>query len=360
MITTEIINSSEKFYAMREEWNALLEKSGVKNPYLTHEWFSSWWKGYGSDKKLFTIAIKDNDECAGFAPMMKYKTKLVGIPIEAIGFISNHWSGSDFLIKDANKSNEVVAKILECMLKERRIIILSYFNQNSNAYLALDRILKTQRIHHSYTTKDALYINLEGTWQDYLKKRTSSFRDESKKKRKRLEKLGVLEFSRFRGNFDIDKVLNDVKTVSDQSWQNKKGVAILSTQNGIDFYKKLTEEWLKKNVVDISLLKLNQKAIAYQVGFQINGGFCAFETAYCEEYHDFSPGMVVINTLLEQMFAEQKIKRFDFGLSADYKRRWTDTSNHILDVTIFPNTIKGFALKTASRIKNLKRNPAKL
>lgn len=356
MITTEIINSSEKFYAMREEWNALLEKSGVKNPYLAHEWFSTWWKAYGSPKELFIIGVKDNNEYIVLAPLMKYKTKLTGIPVKAIGFIANHWAGSDFIIRDEHKSDEVVAEILKYMLKEKRIIILSYFNQNSNTYLALDRILKTQKINYSHTNKETLYINLEGTWQEFLKKRTSSFRDESKKKRKRLEKLGVLEFSRFRVNFDIDKVLNDVKAVSDQSWQNKKGVAILSTQNGLDFYKKLTEEWMKQNVVDISLLKLNTKAIAYQVGFQINGKFCAFETAYCEEYHDFSPGLVVINTLLEQMFAEQNTKRFDFGLSADYKKRWTESSNTVIDVVIYPKTLRGKMFELLDRLKkNSKR-----
>ena len=353
-VSLEIIRDFDSFLKLRQGWNSLLEKSGINNPFLRHEWLSSWWKGYGSDKKLFVVCFKKGGEVIGFAPLMKYRTKLTGISTEAIGFIANHWVGLDFIfLRDKNRI-DCLAKLQECLLKEKKITILSYLKEDCKTLELLTNELKTRKAKFKITPKESSYINIKGTWGEYLRGKTYNFRKDDKKKRKMIEDRGRVEFVRLTSDFDIKTIIDELKEVSVNSWQGKNGKAIISSEQGDIFYEDLFKEWRDYEIADISLLRLNGKAIAYIVGFNFNGCFYVFDTAYDERFKKMSPGMVIHNMLLEQLFS-QGPKKFDFGYMADYKKRWTDSVSVISDLIVFPKSISGMMLYFADELKDKMR-----
>src|SRR3989338_10970460 len=91
------------------------------------------------------------------------------------------------------------------------------------------------------------------------------------------------------------------------------------------------------------------------VGIRDNGCYFAFDTAYDQEFAKYSPGAILHNMLLEQLFSKG-VKRFDFGYIADYKKRWTENALITKDVVIFPQGFLGSAFWLTHRLKaNLKR-----
>ena len=347
---TEIITDFFQFTKLREEWNALLDKTNNRNPFLHHEWLSSWWKAYGKDKELFVICVSENEKLIGLIPLMRYKTKFLGLPMEILGFISNHWVGLDFigLETDLPKCLEALRR---CVLKENKIAVLSYFKENSRNLELMKKNFSNGSIKPYLTQKYATYIQAQGTWQDYLKSRSHNFRHVSKKKLKSAQEWGTISFDHLTKDINIEQVLRELKEISSHSWQGKKGVAVLSTQEGETFYEELLKEWVPQGIVDISFLRINDKAIAYNVGFNVSGHLYLFDTAYHEDFKKISAGSILNNFFIEDLF-KNGFKVIDFGYMADYKQSLTENVANIYDVTLFPNSPKGKVLRAANRLKN--------
>ncbi len=65
---TTVYHDAGAFSALREEWNALMERSITPLLFLSWEWQSSWWEAYAPGD-LFIIACRDDaGQLAGIAP----------------------------------------------------------------------------------------------------------------------------------------------------------------------------------------------------------------------------------------------------------------------------------------------------
>lgn len=349
----DVVSDLNVFSSMETEWNDILSLSQLNNPFLTFEWLNAWWKGYGAGHQLFLLRLKYENKLIGWAPLMQYKTKLTGVPVQAIGFVGNHWMGMDFIFLPEYREMGV-KHLTHYLVDLKKPVILSYFNEGSQNQERLLTELQHSGIQYALTQKASPYIRQEGEWEDYLKTRTHRFRREYKKKKEAAQAQGKFILQRVRGAFDIGDVLNEIMEVSKDSWQGKQQVAIVSSEDGRGFYQELMSAWTRKNYIEVSLLKLNNETIAYIVGFMINKHFYVFDTGFKEKHKDLSAGMLIHNMLLEEMHQEC-FDIFDFGYVADYKKRWTDTAMTISDLTIFPKGLKGSILVLGYKIKMMKQ-----
>ncbi|MBI5874091.1 MAG: GNAT family N-acetyltransferase [Candidatus Omnitrophica bacterium] len=348
----EVIKDIDKFQKMRSEWNALLEASGVHNPFLRHEWLTAWWKGYGDGKELFVLMFKNEREAVGFMPLMRYRTKLGIFPVSAIGFFPNHWVEIGYFLKNDCDQAEAAGLLADLFIREKKFVILSYFRAGSNSLNSLIEAIRARRAYFRLVPKIAPYIEMTGDWQGYLKGRSYRFRAEYKKKLASLLKEGTLELQRFQDVKNHPEVFGHLKTISRASWQGLSGVAILSSEEGERFYGALFLAWGPMGLLDISVLFFNKAPIAYLVGFNFKGHFYVFDTAYDEFFKEFSPGMVIHNKLLEKLFPEN-IRIFDFGYEAEYKKRWTESAADISDLILCPKSFSGAVLAGLYAMKRI-------
>ncbi len=344
----EVITDIGKFKALRTEWNALLGKSGINNPFLRHEWLTSWWKGYGAGKKLCVVRFKDNGKTIGFAPLMQYKARLLGLPVETIGFISNHWTRMDFILTDGRRA--CLEQLLSLLFKTNCVAIFAQMEKTSENYVQIISILKEKGARYIETLKYHSFINLKDTWAGYLKEQSKNFRADFKKKLKRLQKIGEVSLSS--QDSPCNRDLKEVQEVAQGSWQAKKGVNVITQEQGNAFYNVLVDEWQGKKDLDFSILKVGHQPVSYMVGVKNNGCYFAFDTAYKKDFDKYSPGMLMHNLLLEKLH-NNGTQRFDFGYIADYKKHWTEDKTEMMDMTIFPNTVGGAILYYLRRMKNL-------
>ena len=110
------------------------------------------------------------------------------------------------------------------------------------------------------------------------------------------------------------------------------------------------KDWLDENILDCTILHVDNKPISYMVGVKSNDAYFAFDTAYHKEFHKYSHGMLMHNLLLENLY-ESGVNRFDFGYIADYKKRWTEQLDTMVDITVYPRNLTGTLLKTANKLK---------
>lgn len=343
----EIVREFSKFEGMRQEWNALLEQSGTQNPFLRHEWLTAWWKGYGEDKGLYVIACRKDSKIVGLAPLMRYKTRLLGAAREIIGFMANHWTRMDFII--TGDRQECLKDITRAIIAEKRVAVLAQMDSASENFSVLKHILENLGIRFTEEVKHHTFIRLDGSWKEYLQSQSKNFRADYKKKLKRLQKTG--DVALIATAQPSEEVLGQIRAVAKESWQSKDGVNIIMQSQGDGFYRALGKEWQSgKGALDFSVLKAAGNPIAYLVGLKDEGRYFAFDTAYKKEFARYSPGLLLHNLLLERLH-QDGIKALDFGYAADYKKRWTEELSSVTDVNIFPSTVTGFFLFTMFILK---------
>jgi CelD/BcsL family acetyltransferase involved in cellulose biosynthesis len=349
----ELIQDENQFYSMRDEWNGLLEESGIDNPYLTHEWLTSWWKAYKDNNTLNIIVFKSQGQIIGAIPLVLSKETILGVPIRVIKFFADHWGRMDFILTE-NKA-ECVKELFNwfCSTKMVDVLILSRIPEASENVRIIEEVVKERKFNYKKTGLRNTVILLQGSWEDYLKQLTKKFRYEIKNKKKTLFGLGDVKYERITEVEDPDTILPSLMEVGIKSWKYKDGKGVVVSNQGQQFYRNIISEWGRAGKLDISLLKKDDKAIAFALRVKHKDSLYALETAYNQNYYDYSPGLVVNSILLEILLKEEGIKRYELGIMTDTKNRWTGNYDSEVKLNIYNETIKMRFLFCLKRIAAL-------
>ena len=86
----EPVFEPDQFRVLGQEWNALLAASPADTIFLTWEWISTWWDVYGTDSRLYVLAVRDDDgTLVGIAPLRIRKRSRLGglVRLRSVEFI---------------------------------------------------------------------------------------------------------------------------------------------------------------------------------------------------------------------------------------------------------------------------------
>jgi len=349
----EIIRDENKFYEIRGEWNKLLKRSGSDNPYLTHEWLSSWWKAYRNSQELKVVLFKNQGEITGAIPLVLTKDKILGIPVKLIKFFSDHWGRMDFILTESK--SEHIEEFFNWFRNEKPAdaLILSRIPEDSENINVIEEVLKSRG--NNYEKKKILnsIILLGESWESFLKGLTKKFRYEIKNKQKKLFSLGDIQFERITEVEDQDRIITTLKSVGEKSWKYKDRKGISVSREGEQFYRNIMSSWGRQDKLDISILRKDNLPIAFAVRIKHNHTYYALETAYNQDFYSFSPGLVVQSILLERLFADRNIKKYELGETNDTKRRWSKEYSPEVKLNIYNKTAKMSLCFRLNKMKNL-------
>ncbi len=69
-VVVEVIEDSEGFAALEEEWEDLHRQCPRATPFQSWAWLYSWWEYYGDDYGLCLITVRDGGLLVGVIPLM--------------------------------------------------------------------------------------------------------------------------------------------------------------------------------------------------------------------------------------------------------------------------------------------------
>ncbi len=345
-IAVEVVEDTRTFTAMNEEWDALVEACGAGNPFLRHAWLRAWWEGYGRGCRLRVLRLRKGGETVGLAPLMIRRTRLAGVPVETVGFLANHWTRMDFILRDEHRT-ACIEVLAETLRGWRRPVVLAQMDPRGRNLPLIEQALARRGVAYRTTTKSHAYVPLDGTWDDYFNGRSRNFRMDSRRKLRRMEKRGEVRcVEPGPGNGTLDAL----GRVAERAWTPGRHLNIIRQEGGRVFYKRLFDSWGGDGRIDVSLLEVGGRPIAYMVGIREGATYFAFDTAYDRDWRDYSPGLVLHNLLLQRLYNEG-CRRFDFGLIADYKVRWDPRIEEMKDLTIYPEGVHGWILRALHAAK---------
>lgn len=204
------------------------------------------------------------------------------------------------------------------------------------------------RLAHSYRYVPEhfrhYYIEANGAFEDYLKGLDPKSRHEMARKVRRFASLSENKLCcrEFRRPEEIEEYHALALAVSRKTYQTQ--LLDAGMPEGEEFRRELLD-WAAAGLVRGYILFHNSEPIAYGFCRGLRETLLYVHTGYDPGFSSLSPGIVLLNCILERFFAEHRFRRLDFGGgNAQWKRSYATASARCAVVFYFRPTLRNLGL----------------
>jgi len=308
MISVQIITNYHDFLNLKNNWDSLLLKSGIQNPYLTHDWFRIAFEHFEAKHQLFILIVLDQDEVIAIAPCLIAKEKFLSLSIKKMLFLNNvHTPSQDFITAD--RKPQAIAAILDFLQTNTQlwdVFELQEIREDSDTLtlvegLANERKIFRQRFFISTSWTVPTDISLEKAFA----KISGQIKRKFRKYLRRFDNFGHLSFRVITDYKEIEEHFHLFFKFYEQSWKGK--------EKNSDFYYKVARTFCQNHRAFLFALCLDHRPVAYV--FSLKSGRILFgkKATFDSAYYAFSPGIVLISKIVEYCLLAEDIDAYDFG-----------------------------------------------
>jgi CelD/BcsL family acetyltransferase involved in cellulose biosynthesis len=288
-----------------EEWEELAGRVDAA-PFLRPGWVGAWWRAFGSGR-LEVVALRRAGRLAAL------------IPLHAR--FGRCWSVSNWHTPQFGMLAEVgsARRELAAALFERRPVELSLaFVDAAGPDLAVFRTAACDAGYRTLerTLQRSPYVTIEGTWDAHMRRLSRNRRSQVGRRRRRLEDQGRLVLEVTGGGERLDDLLEELFGVEASGWKGRNRSAIASRPETLRFYSEIAHWAACRDWLRIAVLRLDHRPLAVQYLLEVGDTQYAIKGGYDPAFERYSPGIVLLQALLERAFATG-LRRFSLGGTDD-------------------------------------------
>ncbi|MEQ1841287.1 MAG: GNAT family N-acetyltransferase, partial [Verrucomicrobiales bacterium] len=341
-LSLEIIHDRDRFLTLEPFWDALLERSAVRTPFMRWDWIRLWLEECEEPVELAVAVARDSEGAPlAIAPLVLGRTgegwrgRLRQLTFAGcIGRVDSE--GVDFIIPSGQEGvlAPVLCKVFRLLGNRWDVVHLPMMHEESvslpHVIAALDSCaLGVVRMNRQASR----FIRLPATWEELEQSHGGNWRSNHRRKwRKMQESFGGRPL---KGGKDLDGgvAFDALLHLHGKRWTIDESAFLWP---GVErFHKRLVEKWLPRGRVVIPLLELDGKPGAVSYIFNDFGKFWFYQSGWNEEYSTISVGKMATAWNV-QCAIESGIREFDFlpGEYA-YKQEWSNDVRFVEDVEAF-------------------------
>lgn len=181
------------------------------------------------------------------------------------------------------------------------------------------------------------HIVLKRDFESYWQVRGKNLRQNMRTVRNRLEKNALT--CEFRCITDLAEVSNAVKNfgrLESAGWKAEQGTAVQFDSAQGKFYVSLLENFSRAGATCIYCLTFNEVIVAMDLCVHQNGSVIVLKTTYDENYHDYSPAMLLHQEMLRSLMSSSDFSRLEFyGKVRDWQLRLTEEIRTMYHVNVY-------------------------
>lgn len=169
-------------------------------------------------------------------------------------------------------------------------------------------------------------ITLEGTFEEYWKRRGGNLRHNLARRRRRMTEKGfVAQLVEIRDPAAVAGAICSYGDLESRGWKGKDGTAVSKDNVQGRFYRHVFEHFAALGEAVIFQLHLNGKVAASDLCLLRGGMMVVLKTAYDEEMNDFSPALLMREEILKRAFESQSVRTVEFyGRVMEWHTKWSE------------------------------------
>jgi CelD/BcsL family acetyltransferase involved in cellulose biosynthesis len=281
--------------------------------FVSPPWLQSWWRTFDPQAKLNLYALKQGGDLVGFAPLLLKGEKAAFIGSEEVcDFL-------DFVVAPGIEYDFFSSLLRDLEQKGVKSLDLRLVRPGSTVLNHLLDIATEKGYATSCQVEDvSLELELPGTWPEYLAGLSRKQRHEVRRKIRKLEKAGDVNYRALR---DPQAVLENLDIFFDLFRKSSPAKEqFLSVRKG-SFFRTMAKALAQEDLLGIGLLDYRAETVGAVLYFDYNQCIYLYNSGYDPGYGALSVGLVCKLLCIKNAIAKGK-QRFDFLKGAEaYKYR---------------------------------------
>jgi hypothetical protein len=347
----ELIDSEEAFLAIKDEWDALIDKNINPSFYATFPFVYTAWKHYRTENNsLFILLVRRDAALVGIAPFRIDSMKVRNIRLfRAIRFIAEWGGGDKPAIVTTEKPDLIWDRIFQFLNKEFTQwdgILLTEQPTDSPVLNQkfFNNIWYSARVVPEYTS---FYVSITGTWEEYIKTRGKNTYRTWKNSRKKLFDLPErVKFQCIDNPEILPDALDRFIAIEQSGWKKNSDFSVGGSEKQKAFYKELLTHLAYENRVAIYFLISENTDIAGAIVYKYKSIAYIAQITYRPTHSEYSPGVILNVEIIKAMFGTH-YKEFDFlGLRGDeknfLKKNWSTGTRQTITIQIYNRNLRRY------------------
>lgn len=363
-MTIEMIESFEKFSALRSEWNELLQASPSDCVFLTHEWLATWWKHLAGGRQLSIVSVRDDGRLVGIAPLAVREPQYARMMPHALEFLGSGIIGSDYLDVMVRRGHEaeVQRAMAEHLTQMNVMLQLSQLRRGECAALELAKRLESSAwTFAEHKINVCPYIQLGGhTWESYLATLSSNQRYNFQRRLKNLSKNFDTRLEIASAPEQAQKFLDVLIALHKKRWETRgEDSEAFQTDAIVAFHREFIRLALEQGWLRLMTLYVNDAPAAALYGLRYGPAFYFYQSGFEPAYSKQSVGLVMMGLAIK-CAVEESASEYDL-LHGDeeYKFHWALRARELGRLEVYPPLTRGLIYRHAIDLNRAARRMAR-
>ncbi len=362
------IASVDEIRDYRNRWNSIVREMASPTIFLTWEWITTWINHFGPRYRLLVLFIRDACGLLAILPFAQRRMRtedgvFVTRTISFCGSQELYPDHLDIICGNEGLVDDCITAAMAFLATRHRnwdVLDLSFLAGEGN----LSRWLK-QNGHRLRMITGANILSpclsLDTDYETFMGSMGRKKRYNLRREQIMLLERQEAKLERIRAAGELEIALDALFGLHRLRARDKDIVSSFDDETIHSFHIELARLFLELGWLRFYLLQRNERTIAAAYGFDYEGTYSFYQTGLDPAWKQFSPGKVLIGSLLEELFGEEKVREFDFlGGNDGYKRFWTKQFKVLKKARVFNSSLRATAEYTAVRKREiLKRLIAK-
>jgi CelD/BcsL family acetyltransferase involved in cellulose biosynthesis len=291
------------------QWRELSARDPDRHIFMTPEWNRLWWEEFRSDKDLFLLTMTRAEDIVAIVPLYR-KRETEKKVLRFVGGIDL----TDYLgpICFEEDRNEVAASLVDWL--EKTDVEWDEFDAHNMpvpsgfAEYFVDHVDRAGFEFALEQEETSAVLLLPDSWDGYLRGLRSKERHELKRKRRRLER----EYPDARIRSATEETLEkDLKYFVEMHRGAEGHKGHFMRPEIATFFERVARAFMPRGWLRLHLLEIGDQPLASTFGFEFEGVFYLYNSAYEPDAARLSPGLALVSELVKSAI-ENRLEKFDF------------------------------------------------
>jgi len=304
--------TEETFDSFASLWDSHRDELRWDNPFVLPPWLRVWQQSFAPQAKPSFLVARQQERVIGIAPLLiaDGTARIVGSP--------DVCDYADFIV--APGKEPAFCEAICDAVKQRGVRLIDIASARPDSVTMSSMVsLARQRGYEVSCEEEEVSVerDLPPTWEEYLQLLNAKQRHEVKRKLRRLEEAGKVDYRFVEDGEAVPAFMDMFLGLFVESREDK---ASFMTGDMEGFFRSLSMAMAQAGLLRCGVLELDSTPVAAIIAFDFNDTVYLYNSGFDPEYRSLSVG-VLSKVLCIKDSIERGKKRFDF-LKGDEKYKY--------------------------------------
>lgn len=334
---TQVYTDAAGFAALHQEWNPLLRDSVSDTLFLTWEWQSTWWEHLG-EGELYLIAVRDGGHLSGIAPLYLTTSDdgLKTLSVVGCRDVSDYLD----LIAASGQEEKIYGALLDWLESDEApawdLADLCNIPGASPTHSLLAEMAAARGYQVHTEVEDVCpIIPLPATWDDYLNSLSKKQRHEIRRKLRRAEGSGQINWYVVNEEHDLAAEMDAFIELHQKSHVDKDAFMDARMKG---FFHAAAQVLHEAGWLQLAFMEVNGEKAATMLNFDYQDSILVYNSGYNpHKYARLSPGIVLLSHCIQWAIELGRSKLDFLRGDEEYKYRFGAQPTQIYRLVIAKN-----------------------